>query len=240
MLLAGGLLAPGLGLAGQATLHVLYYERPPFHVLRDGRVEGTLADLTRRIAADAGLSVDFEQVPTAQILNLVRQNATPFCSAGWFKTEERARFGNFSRAITRDAPRHLVTRLELGEELSALGSFKAVLANSKYTFGTINGGSYGSEADALLAQARAPVDGANSMEQNLRKLAAGRVDYLLLSDEDWQAMATSQPGLLRGVVSLRFPDIPEGQTRHFYCSLKVPTSTLEQLDTAIERLKLVP
>lgn len=90
---------------------IYYYDRPPYYVVdADGEVSGLAVMPARRAFERAGIPYVLERTSVQRIFELMRSDMGLFCSPGWYRTDERARFAKFTRPILRDASTIGITR----------------------------------------------------------------------------------------------------------------------------------
>lgn len=220
-------------------VRITYFERPPFHMTVAGEPRGQLIEITRRLAEDSGLRFDYEVLPPLRIQQRLRENQEAFCALGMIYSDERARVARFSLPIAQDAPVRILARRELAPTLQALGRFETLLADPRWTWGTVKGYSYGPALDARLRSGKVRYDSAATPRQNLDKLLNRRVDYYLTTDAEWRDLQVHQPQLAGRFALLKYPDSPPGKTRYLLCSDQVADSVLQRLNASILNLRLI-
>ncbi|MBC9252227.1 hypothetical protein A9179_18295 [Pseudomonas alcaligenes] len=218
-------------------LTVYYIEKPPYYHTEKGQPTGFLLERTRAIFSQAAIAVHFEARPAKRILLELEQGQAAACSTGWFKTPQREAFARFSRAIYRDEPMTILTRATLQQQLSSYSSLADLLA-SPLRLGVVDGFSYG-ELDALLARGN-PSRVTAPPSQNVRMLAAERIDYTLVDERELPYILAEADLNNARLSSLKMPDIPPGQRRYLMCSKAVGDEVMKALDRSIQRLGLEP
>lgn len=215
------------------SLTVFYNLRPPYLLLQeDGELGGLTGKPARQAFAQAGIDVNWREMPTNRQLLTIREDTGSFCAVGWFQTPERLGFAKFTHAIYRDHGWMVLVRGGLAlDEHDALPEVLArpglrVMVKDKY--------SYGPQIDALLEQTRPAIAVSTGTSlQMLQSLGAGSVDLIFVSDEEGHYLmdhAISRSAQLR---LLRLAHMPKGETRHIMCSRKVPDALIERLNRAI-------
>lgn len=229
-----------LALALPATaepLPVYYIEKPPYYHTERDEPTGFLLERARAIFSKAGLDVHFESRPAKRIQMEFEMGREPACSIGWFKTTQRSNYAWFSLPIHRDAPMIVLTRSTLAEQIKAYPNLAALL-KSPLRLGLIDGFSYG-ELDALLARASHSSITAPPT-QNVRMLAAERIDYTLVDERELPYILAEADLRDARLARLSMPDIPPGQLRYLMCSKEVEQRLQERLDQAIRALGVEP
>jgi len=214
---------------------VSYIERPPYYYQENGVHKGLLLERTRSILRSAGLTGKFVSLPAKRILYELEQNLAPHISIGWFKKPEREQIGKFSLPIYQNKPQAVLVSKKRRALFDEFKTFHQLL-DSPLKMGAIDGYSYGNYIDSLLNLRINAVDRAVvTSESNLLKLHAGRVDYLVVDQEERETMIQSAGLKLADFQLLLFPDIPRGNLRYLWCSRALPDSVMAKLNKAISR-----
>lgn len=232
--LAGRLLAAALllGLSavqGQVlTLH--YQERPPYSSRSaTGQVLGLVAEPAAQALAAAGVAFRWVETPSQRQLALIQSGQGLHCGVGWFRTDERAARGRFSRPLYRDQPFGALVRDDRGLPSSLRAA--ELLAEPSLKLLVKDGYSYGPVLDALIAQAARPVERTSVEPLQMRwMLLSNRADWMIVAPEEAAMLAA--PGLRL----VRFADVPAGPARHLYCSSDLPQAWLDGIDRALPPL----
>ncbi len=221
----GWLVPAALAHAQSVTLH--YQERPPYSSLDSaGNVVGLVATPAAEALAAAGIPYQWRQTPSQRQLALIQSGSGPHCGVGWFRNDERAGLGKFSRALYQDRPFGVLVRetLDLPEVVTAGG----LMADRGLKLLVKEGYSYGVALDGMIErlQARTVVTSAEpaSMGQMLR---SGRADWMVLAPEEGELIAG------QGLRLLALAGMPDGQSRHLYCSRDLPDAWLARIDDAL-------
>lgn len=231
------LLASPVG-AAEDALNLYYFERAPLYQSQDGQAAGLLIELARGVLAEAGLTPRFQVLPPMRILAELKQGDEPACSPGWFYTAERAAWMRYTAPIYREPPYRVLMRRELSKRQA--WSLAALLDAPTLVLGVNAGFSYGETLDRRIAARAGPVDRSINVERslrlehNLRKLQDQRIDFLLMSDEEWLHIYADRPEA-RGLVALRPADMPPGEFRYLVCTRRVPPAWVQRLDAAIAK-----
>lgn len=185
------------------------------------------------IFASAGVKPQYHSLPAQRILDRIR-SGDRLCSIGWFSTEERQAYARFSLPIYRGRPVAVTMLRATAQRVRRHASLRELLADRSMSIGLIKGHSEGKIVDALLREiVPFSVSITGNEGQRLRMLAMGRVDYILQSPEDIDALARAEglePSLFE---RLEMPDIPSGNLRYVICGSGVPPELMKRLDTAI-------
>jgi polar amino acid transport system substrate-binding protein len=231
------LLVPVRGGAAGPELKVAYLERPPYYWTEDGQPRGFLLDLTRHILEQAGVAASFAPLPPSRILEEIRNDLSPWCSIGWFRTPEREAFAKFSLPIYRDRRLVLLTTKDKAGFFGGHRTLREVFLDRSLIMAQIASFSYGAFVDGLQQET-----GARSMTVSTtttvlpRLIVQGRAHYMLLAPEEVPtllASAQADPGLF---VTLELDDIPRGNLRYLMFSRCVPDETIAGIDAAIAAL----
>ena len=224
--------------AAAEPIELYYNERPPYLVTSpDGRgVSGLTGTPAARAFERAGIAHTWVQMPTSRQIATLKQNERPACAVGWFRNEERERFARYTRPIYRDRPTVALAHAGFDTKHQRLDG---VFSHSPGTKVLVKAGfSYGPYIDALLArwsQAALTTNAENT--EMVRMVSMHRGDFMFAAEEEADYLV-EKAGVPRERVRLiRFSDMPEGESRHIICSMKVPASLIERLDIAIGAAK---
>lgn len=222
----------------ETPLRVIYFERPPHYYTYRGEARGVLVERTRTIMAEAGMAAAFVKMPVKRIIHEIRNAATPVCSIGWFRNDERERFASFTLPIYQDRPLVVLTARGKQPRIAGYQDMDSLLADTTQTLGVISGFSYGTVVDRMMTNRKTPLESlTGSLSQLLKMLDKGRVDYLVISPEGIQGALTAvglDPG---NFDTVEFPDVPPGNQRHLMCSQSTPEAVIERINTAILRIR---
>jgi len=233
------LLLPATAPGADGALAVYYMERPPYYMTVDQRPAGLLNDIALSILDEAGIPHRFTAMPPKRILAELSRPGAHACSVGWFRTPERGTSARFSLPIYRNRPMLPLARPETAAALHGRG-MADILADQGLLLGTPEGFSYGREMDGLIARHSPRIYAfAGSQRQFARMLAAGRIDYMLVSPEEVEELIADAGIAPHAVALVEVPDAPQGATRHLMCAHGVPAETMQRIDAAILRLQPV-
>lgn len=223
--LLGWLVPAALAQAQSVTLH--YQERPPYSSLdAGGKVAGLVATPAAEALLAAGIAYEWRQTPSQRQLALIQSGSGLHCGVGWFRNDERAALGKFSRPLYRDRPFGVLTREGLG--LPDTVAVARLLADARLKLLVKEGYSYGEALDGMIARQR-PRTVSTSAEPVLmgQMLRSGRADWMIVAPEEAQSLASPELRLVP------LQDEPDGPTRHLYCSRAVPMAWMERIDRAL-------
>lgn len=209
------------------TLSLHYQERPPYSSRQgDGRVTGLVAEPAAAALEQAGIAYTWQLTPSQRQLALIQSGGGLHCGVGWFRNDERAARGRFSQPLYRDRPLAALVREATG--LSAPMRAADLLAGRPWRLLVKDGYSYGPVLDRLLAShAHAVVRTSVDPPQMSLMLRSGRADWMIVAPEEAEVLGG--PGLRL----LTLSDVPEGPTRHLYCSQDLPADWIERIDRAL-------
>lgn len=231
-------LAPHPHGAAADPLRIIYIERPPYYYTHNGIPTGVLVERTRTILAEAGITSDFVKMPAKRVIREIQDTKTPACSIGWFKTAERTAFAAFTLPIYQNRPLVALTTADSADRLRAYPRLAELMAGRELVLGVINGFSYGTVIDRMIARQKPVVASVTGTQvQLMRMLAAGRIDYLLAAPEAIAGAAKAaglDPDRMEAVT---FPDVPPGNLRYLMCSRQVPDDVIDEINRAILRIK---
>ena len=220
-------------------LNLGFAMRPGMAELVSGAPVGTYLPLAAQIAKTAHVDIVWKQLPQNRLIEEARDNTPNYCAVGIYKTVERSAFAKFTQAFYHDKPLVVVAMKDKASAIRNHANFAALAADTKFTVGILDGFSYGPKLDAVIAKMAGNIDRvAGTPMQNLSKLAAGRVDYLIASSNETPRGAVGTIVDPKDLVLIEFADMAPGASRHFMCSKAVDDATIERLNTAIHTLHI--
>lgn len=207
------------------TLH--YQVRPPYSSARaDGRIEGLVATPAADALARAGIPFSWKLTPSQRQLALIQSGSGRHCGLGWFRSDERAARGRFSAPLYRDQPLAALVRPEAALPTPATAA--TLLAAPHLRLLVKDGYSYGPLLDRLIAGAAAAPQRTNvDPPQMSQMLRSGRADWMIVAPEEAAVLGGA------GLREQTLADVPEGPTRHLYCSEDVPADWIQRIDRAL-------
>jgi polar amino acid transport system substrate-binding protein len=213
-----------------STINLHYQERPPYSSRQgDGAVTGLVANPAAAALAAAGVPFRWVLTPSQRQLALVQSGAGLHCGLGWFRNDERAARGLFSAPLYRDRPFAALVRE--GAALGAGTRAADLLADARLRLLVKDGYSYGPVLDRLIAAAgNAPLRTAADPLQMAQMLRSGRADWIVVAPEEAGVLGGA------GLRLVLLTDVPEGATRHLYCSADVGGERMQRIDRALATL----
>lgn len=214
----------GWGPGASAADIVAYAEESaPYHYTENGQVVGSAAERLRAACELAKLSCSLEILPWARAMAMARQQPNTLL---------------FSIVRSPDREKDFIWLSSISTEpIWIFGRpdsppVRNVAELARTRIGVING----SSGAAFLAAAGVPrsaMDFANSIEGNMRKFAAHRVDFILITDErlERQLSRTELPFKVQKV--LRMADA----TTYYAMNLKSAPERVAALQAALQELK---
>lgn len=218
------------------TLTASYLERPPYYYTRQGRAEGFLMELSRKIFRDAGIEVVFEMMPPKRIMMEIKKADNFHCSVGWFKKPEREEFAKFSLPIYRDKPVVILTTKKQKQMFAPHKTLREVFSDKSLIMATMSAFSYGSYIDQLMEHVSPKTHEISSKQNLLPKLIMkGRAAYMLTAPEEVQTLVRSAGLNPDDFVSITMPDIPAGNRRYLMFSRGVSDEIVERINTSVRK-----
>jgi len=220
--------------ASEASVQVLYSERPPYMMASpDGGPSGLTGTPGTRAFKLAGIPTRWLALPTNRQLLVVRDGSTPSCAIGWFRTPEREQYAKFTRAIYHDKVWTVLARSSLADKGDT--SLQELMQRKDVRILVKDNYSYGSELDKLLARRNTviAVSTAPTMKM-VQSISLGAADMMFVSEEEGAYILEHHPAeQTRQLRLLRFKDMPRGPERHIMCSKTVPDALIARLNQAI-------
>lgn len=218
-------------------LSIEYRDKPPYSYTTDGRPAGFLIERTERVLRRAGVVARFAEVPIRRTLQHLQANQTALCTPGLYKNAEREAFARFSLPLHRDRPHVVLAHAEVAARIRAIPRVAQLFADPSLQPGLVDGVSYGTRLDQLLATAaRPPVRAQLAPLQLARMVGVRRVDYMLIDEEDLSWLRKDPEFTPLPMVRIEFADMPRGELRYLACSQQVPPQTLDKINQAIREL----
>ena len=214
-----------------APVTVGWDDYPPYQMGPDARRPGIDLDIARAALQAAGYRVTFVKLPWARQLKMLESGALDMALSA-SKSAEREKYAAWTMPYRPES----AALMALHSNTATVGSLKELIGH-KVRIGLIRDTSYPGEYAQLLAepQFRSLLEFTNINLQNLEKLRAGRIDYLIDDPATVQYLAHSNPGApVRVVLEI----MNEGS--HFMLSQKTlarDKQLLGRLNTALAAMK---
>ncbi|MCX9155401.1 transporter substrate-binding domain-containing protein [Niveibacterium sp. 24ML] len=234
-LFALGWLAIGLP-AGAApdTLTIHYNTRVPYAYVENGVMKGIMAEPVARALRKAKIPYTWAQTPFSRAMAMVKANNGKDCMISMFKKPGREHFGRFSAPVYRDSAQILLVRHADEAQFKHFASLASAMTEGGFRLLVKQTYSYGPGYDTLLDAREGPTDRVHEEnEQMLRMLAESMTDAMIIAPEEASALIRHRGLKPEQFAYIRYPDTPEGELRHIWCSLNVPQSMIDQFNRAL-------
>jgi polar amino acid transport system substrate-binding protein len=209
--------------ARAATLQAYAEESAPYHFTEQGKVVGIAADLLRAACKEAKHDCNIRILPWARAYALTKDKPNALIFSIVRRPEREREFLWLSPIITEGM------WLYASPDAPTIGR----LADIKDArIGAINGGS----AIAALRQRGVPkasIDPANSIEANLKKFAAGRVDYIVDTELRFGMELARYPLPFKARKMLKLQDA----TSYYAMNLHSDPAVVKSLRIALDKLR---
>jgi uncharacterized protein (TIGR02285 family) len=217
---------------------VAWRDNPPYNFVDQGKEKGFLLARGKRIFEQAQVPAQFVLEPTKRIWAKFRVGTPMYCSLGRYRIAEREPIMQYSLPIHIDPPRIVLASPAAAQQVRQHATLASLLADPALAMGMSDGASFGTEIDAMLANARSKVE-RRTVESPLmmKLLAANRVSFVIVDRIAWQYWRMHDPAAL-GVVPHDLPDMPAGQKRYLVCSKDVPADVMHRLNASIKAMKI--
>ncbi|MCP4020310.1 MAG: transporter substrate-binding domain-containing protein [Desulfobacteraceae bacterium] len=220
---------------------MLFFHRPPYYEVTDGKPEGFLIQLTRNILTKAQVDHVFMEIPPSRIMLFLKKSKEASCSVGWFKNKDREDFANFSLPIYQNKPLVILTAKSKASLFETHKSIREVFSDRHLILTVVDSFSYGTKLDEFINKYTPNVHTINTRQNLLpRLILANRTSYMLIAPEEINTMLLSAGFNLEDFVTISKPDIPPGNKRYLIFSKKVPQATIGKINQAILTLVPVP
>ncbi len=155
--------------SGQLTVGVP--DAPPYYISKDGQTSGIDADFLNQFAKDSCLTIKWDVMPSASVIQSVVARRDDIAAGGWYSTAERGKVVNLSA----------YTYAELPTIISKTGA-DDVTSLVDHSVGTITG--YAWVDDLKKKVGAGNVKEYQSADAALQDVAAGRIEFALLGGID--------------------------------------------------------
>ncbi len=218
-----------------AQLTIYYHERRPYYFADGDRVRGLVVDKATVALENAGISYRWAPLPPARQLQLIKNGVEPCGAIGWFATEERLRFAQFTDTIYQDEPFVALTRID-NPRLRAGMPVVDLLKDPNLTLLVKDAYSYGATLDELIAElhprsTQTPADNTAMV----RMIGAGRADYFFVAPEEARELLPPDSPAYAAFHIVELTGIPLGATRHLMFSRAVSPAIIDRINDALRR-----
>jgi polar amino acid transport system substrate-binding protein len=225
-----------IDMAHTETLQVLYLERPPYYFTVNGRAEGFLVKLSRKLFQAANIQASFSEMPPKRIIKMIKTKDSRCCSIGWFKNPEREGFAKFSLPIYQDKSMVILTLKNKKELFQSYRNLKDVFSDNTIIFGAMSEFSYGSYIDDLLKNHTLSKIEITSRQSIIPEMILkGRATFMIIAPEEIDTLLQSSDLNPDDFISIPMPDIPEGNKRYLMFSQDVRDETIGRINIAIQK-----
>lgn len=222
--------------ADTETINVLYLERPPYYYTVNGRAEGFLVKLSRKLFQEAGIQVTFAEMPPKRIIKMIKTKDGSICSIGWFKNPEREKYAKFSLPIYQDKSMVILTAKNKKELFQSYRNLKDVFLDKTIVFGAMSEFSYGLYIDDLLKNHSLSKIEITSRQAIIPEMILkGRATFMIITPEEIDTLLQSSDHDPNDFISIPMPDIPAGNKRYLMFSQGVRDETIGKINHAIKK-----
>lgn len=232
----------GLGSWAQAAecnqINLLYSERPPYLVNTSRGVVGVTATMTNKVFSTAGISYRWIDMPVLRQVKTIEANQGCDCIPGVVSNEARLAYSRFTDVLYHDQMLHVLVR-DSDNRIKPGDNVLDVLKRRDLVLQVKAGHSYGNFIDQQIAVQKPKLEVTTLGErlQTVLKIAGGRADYLFITPTEADVLI-NQTNLPRGVLRvIPLSGIPDESFRRIMCSLRVNEEIIQQLNTAIAKVR---
>jgi uncharacterized protein (TIGR02285 family) len=240
LLLVCALLASGWPAEAQATIQLLYYDRPPFHTTQGNSVVGLVAAPTEAVFRKAGIPFVWKRMPVNRILDMLKGSDGPYVSPGWYKTPERETYALFTLPIYNEKP--LIGLARAGFSVPKGIKAKDLLARPETRLLVKEHFSQGAYLNNLIAQMplRQIQTVAIEVPLMVQMIKANRADLIITTQEEVEFHVAQAGASMADFKVLHFPDVPAVEKRYILLSQQAPGDLLKRLNEAIRATLPLP
>lgn len=211
------------------TYKLVTLEYPPYEYTEGGQVKGLAVDVIREAFKLMNHQVVIDVYPWARSQKMFEDGEVDGIFT-FFKTPAREAFTLFGNeaVVTQPITFWVLkdSKIDFDGDLSKLKS---------YSVGVVNGTSYGAKFDAAVKDGLIRTDGANSIENSIDKLAAGRFD-IWVSNRYGAVHELKRTGKLALVRELKTP-IQETPAYVGFSKKRNLTALVDEFDKALATMK---
>lgn len=217
--------------AGQDDLVFMYSDHEPYIVATPSGLDGFLADYIDAVAADAGITVQWSNVPWARQLPTLRRNTPNVCAITLYKTPEREDFLRFTVPVGSEG-RFVLISVKDNATLLGHSSFRDVAADESLQAVLQSETVYGSYIDGLLAGRNFPkIDG--SFPRIARSHLVDTAHYFIFAAVRARAFMDKPTFGDRLAIYDHFEDLTAETFHYIGCSLATDGALIDRLNAAI-------
>ncbi|WP_084502125.1 type 2 periplasmic-binding domain-containing protein [Fundidesulfovibrio putealis] len=220
---------------GQQAFDVIYIEYPPYYFTNNGKPDGYLLSRVSSVFNCARIDYRLMVYPSNRALHEVR-TASNTISIGWFKTQDREQFANYSLPLCQARPQVAVYLKKNEDKFAEFRSLKDLLSKSNLKIGAIKGHSEGETVDSIIRNSSDNVILVGAEQINLiAMLGAERFEFILLPPEEVQHLLASSGMNPRDFEMKTLDDIPPGNKRYLIFSKDISDETIHSINTCIAK-----
>lgn len=235
--LFAALVISGRGGQAEEPLKVLYNERPPYMVARDGEVTGLTADAAAYALRRAGIPFQWVEIPSARQLFMLQENQERLAALGWFRNPDRERFAKFSSPLYQDRQIAVLARRD-NAKVAAVDSVAHLLGDRRLTLLAKAGYSYGRFLDEQIATFEPRIMQVTVENLSMiRMVGARRADYMFIAPEEAEASLPRSGVPPSAFRLITLPDMPAGEKRYLMFSLRVDDETLRHINHYLDEYR---
>ena len=185
---------PVTGVWADDPITLLVHNRPPLYVIDGDTVTGSVAAPAFQAFLSAGISAEWQVMPSNRQLKIVKDNASRVCAVGWFRTVEREKFALFTKSIFKGQPEVAIIR---SDDARVWGhpTLTSLFLDERLIMGRKLGYLYGAKIERFADEHSTPsVTTSQNAEGMARMLLSGRFDYFF-SDPEEQTFCYRQMNL---------------------------------------------
>lgn len=214
---------------------IYYHERSPYYITDGDTVQGLCADPITLAFETAGIEYQWEKTPPKRQLDIILENTSRVCAAGWFKTPAREKFSKFTLPIYRN--KHFIAIARSDNDLIQNNDLvDKILSERRLRLLVKTAYSYGEFIDQKISHWN-PVKVATSSDNTgmLKIILYHHADYFFISEEEAEDLLSKTEFLKEEFQFIHFTDMPMGSLRYIICSLKMDDFYINKLNNAIQQ-----
>lgn len=211
-------------------LEIVTLEFPPLESSGpNGQAVGAAVDIVSEVFANLNIPVTIKVFPWTRSLQLVKEGKADAIFTA-YRIKEREAFLDYTEEVLIDQVVSLYVKT--GSPLTYSGQLVDLQNKSIGVVSTI---SYGSKFDMSSLKYALKIERVNEFEQNLKKLASGRVDYII-SNRYTAALEIERLGFANQIVELQ-PPVEITPSYLAFSKKRNHVKLVSKFDAALKQLK---
>lgn len=218
------------------TITVAWREKPPHQYIENGKEQGILLELSKRVFMDSQIPTRFVEEPAKRIWQNFSNKTPNYCSFGWYKIPEREALVQFSTSIYKDPPHILLVANAALASVNRHKNLQSLLADPQLSLAIVDGVSYGEKLDQLFLTSQNKIIRSSAAPMIMARMVnANRASMMLIDREDWNYLSSKEEQLME-LTQVDIDGMPAGLDRYIVCSKDIPATTMKKINQTLSKL----